>query len=491
MKKDNDEAYDKFLIWLAQNDFYISSKIQITKNAVAGRGIVSSQTISPPEVLASFDKSFVLSPKNSYFSPLLSTLCYDAGVSGKTKTHSYATQSDHLANVRLTLALLLEKSLGENSFWKPYLDTLDEVVIPDSILLWDDDRNRLKGTTVYENSNNVLKIYYDQYKELVLPFFKKFKSLPISCPSWLKYLQTCILTQSRCFYIDDYHQLSLVPFVDIFNHQSNPEVAFLQCSNFTGDSPGDDEPTDYSRCNFLLNAVIQQGYEIFNCFGSFCADELLIQYGFLDPTCEIWQVDLERTLRSLFKEPFRQWKQYFDLKSLHDSHDEYCKLILRESSNSSRNILSRHHKSLCIFKKYGPSFATFSFVCFLVYNSYMKSRTITTSHFPFSKFERSLWNLHIRNMSAKEPKLEQELIALYADVLKTLHSIYEIRKSQYGNGGLSASDYKFLLDNSSFEHESHSFIAIKVFHNELSVLESELQRCIEIQSNLLKAIKEN
>ncbi|WBW73170.1 ribosomal lysine methyltransferase, SETD6-like protein [Schizosaccharomyces osmophilus] len=485
MKRENNEAYDKFLSWLTQNNFYISSKIQITENSVAGRGIVSLQIISPPELLASFSKAIVLSPKNSYFSPLLSKLCYKAGVP------SYPAQSDPLANVRLTLAFILEKSLGDKSFWKPYLDTLDEAAIPDSILLWGHDQLRFKGTNVYEKTNNVLKIYYEQYKEIVLPFFKECTSLPKSGPSWLDYLRACILTQSRCFYIDDYHKLSLVPFCDIFNHQSNPEIAFLECSNLITDSSSNYEPTDDFLCNFTLNSVVHKGDEIFNCFGSFCVDELLIQYGFLDPTCEIWQVDLERTIRSLFKEAFCKWKKYFDFESPYDPHSENCKLALEESSNHSRNLLSRHHKSLCIFSTLGPSFAMFSFICFLTYNSYVDRYPTTASLLPFSKLEKSLWNYHIEILGSREPKVEQELMTIYAEILKTLGSIYELRKSQYENGGLSASDYKFLLDNSSLEHESRALITIKVFYYELLLLESEHQRCIEIQSNLSRAKNES
>ncbi|EPY52499.1 lysine methyltransferase [Schizosaccharomyces cryophilus OY26] len=482
MKSENDADYDQFLSWLIRNSYYISPSIKITENSIAGRGIISLHTIFPPELLVSFSKAIVLSPKNSLFSPLLSKQCSDTGTPRQKILHEYPAQSDPLAIVRLTLAFLLEKSLNHKSFWAPYFDALDEASTPDSILLWGRDQMRLKGTNVYEAARNVLQIYYEQYKEIVIPFFENSKSLPRSCPSWPEYLRACTLTQSRCFYIDDYHQLALVPFCDIFNHQTNPEIAFLQCSNSTVGLSSNREPADSTICNFTLNSLVEQGEEIFNCFGSFCADELLIQYGFLDPTCEIWQVDLEKTVRNLFKETFRSWKQYFDLDSPSHSYNENDKHALDGSSNHSHNILARHQKSLCIFSNLGPSVAIFSFACFLIYSSHVNRYPSTSNQLPFLEFEKRLWNLHVGIVQTRKPLDEQEFMNLYSRVLKTLDYIYETRKNRYENGCLSATDYKFLLENSAFEHKSRAFITVKVFYHELLLLESEHQRCIELQS---------
>ncbi|KAL1191494.1 Ribulose-1,5 bisphosphate carboxylase/oxygenase large subunit N-methyltransferase [Cardamine amara subsp. amara] len=253
----------------------------------------------------------------------------------------------------LSVAVMYERSLGEESPWAGYLQILP--IQEDLPLVWslDDLDSLLSGTELHKVVKEDHVLIYEDWKENILPLTS---SLPQSVDpdsfGIKEYLAAKSLIASRSFQIDDYHGSGMVPLADLFNHKTGAEdVHFTaESSNSESDTEADesdngddaneatdeDEPSsksssspeqsleevpgentddeaeeeeeeeeeeenssmlqnDLSGLKMIMVKDVQAGAEVYNTYGLMGNAALLHRYGFteLDNPYDIVNIDLE------------------------------------------------------------------------------------------------------------------------------------------------------------------------------------------------------
>ncbi|KAI0464633.1 hypothetical protein LJB42_002253 [Komagataella kurtzmanii] len=195
--------------------------VAIRESPLGGVGVFAKENIGHDEeddeedLLLRISKQSILSGKNSFISNLL---------------HECGADS-HLG---LILAFLYEKSLGSDSPWYAYLQTIQHkntkgLILP--VHLWPDEKkNLLIGTELYSVLDNFEEETEGLFESCV-SFARDYESV-LKVPTELavdennakvKLLEFAAITlaiASRSFNVDNYHELALVPGADLFNHDS-------------------------------------------------------------------------------------------------------------------------------------------------------------------------------------------------------------------------------------------------------------------------------
>ncbi|KAJ3164540.1 hypothetical protein HDU88_005186 [Geranomyces variabilis] len=191
--------------------WFRDANIEYDREAVAvhstAAGVYSVRALvrlDEDQALARIPKDSVLSTKNCGISDLLET----AGLDGVTG---------------LAVAVMYERSLGPQSPWAGYLQAIPEYEnLP---ILWsDDDVALLAGTDVEEQTARHRKSLYEDYDTRVVPALKAEGLLGTAGAdrffSRTAFLHAASLVSSRAFGVDAYHGDAMVPFADLFNHQT-------------------------------------------------------------------------------------------------------------------------------------------------------------------------------------------------------------------------------------------------------------------------------
>ncbi|KAJ2449868.1 hypothetical protein GGF42_004644 [Coemansia sp. RSA 2424] len=176
-----------------------------------GFGVVSLRKLESEEPLVVIPKSAVISAATS----ALANIFIDASIGG---------------NLALCIAVMYEKSLGVDSPWYGYLQSLPECA--DLPLLWDaQSRSWLKGTDVGQ--------WIDRDEASLLEDFGVLQALIAEYPvvfggsfKWdcfKSFLNITSLVSSRAFSVDVHRDNSMVPFADIFNHRTAKENVHIVC----------------------------------------------------------------------------------------------------------------------------------------------------------------------------------------------------------------------------------------------------------------------
>lgn len=131
----------------------------------------------------------------------------------------------------LALAYMYERSLGPDSLWYEFIQTIDhDSLISENPRFWPpEDEELLVGTELYYHT---LKVEDDDIAEVfkfdVLPFLER-NHLFEGQPQYrtLEYYRDCLVAvASRAFDVDVYHGLALVPGACLFNHSIDESVHF-------------------------------------------------------------------------------------------------------------------------------------------------------------------------------------------------------------------------------------------------------------------------
>ena len=146
----------------------------------------------------------------------------------KTAAHGRGAglMTDHVpANVKLILCLTHELHLGQLSHFSPYLATVPEYEagVP---LLWPEVEacELLRGTELDEHCQFKRLEIASEYYTHVEPLTRHLPALfPLATYSLAQYTNKATLVSSRSFTIDSYHGPGMVPFADLFNHQTDGE----------------------------------------------------------------------------------------------------------------------------------------------------------------------------------------------------------------------------------------------------------------------------
>ncbi|KAJ2746519.1 hypothetical protein GGI20_001294 [Coemansia sp. BCRC 34301] len=223
----NTEKLRVLLEWFAENQItYNKEAIKIveqepgamspatSKSATVlshGFGVVSLRRLESEEPLVVIPKSAVISAATS----ALANIFIDAGIGG---------------NLALCIAVMYEKSLGTDSPWYGYLQSLPECA--DLPLLWDaQSRSWLKGTDVAQ--------WLDRDEASLLEDFGVLQALVAEYPAvfggsfkwdcFKSFLKVASLVSSRAFSVDVHRDNSMVPFADLFNHHTAKENVHIVC----------------------------------------------------------------------------------------------------------------------------------------------------------------------------------------------------------------------------------------------------------------------
>ncbi|KAE8730676.1 ribosomal N-lysine methyltransferase 3-like isoform X2 [Hibiscus syriacus] len=151
----------------------------------------------------------------------------------------------------LSVALMYEKSLDQDSPWAGYLQLLPpQECLP---LVWTlgEVDSLLPGTELHKAIKEDKTLMYEDWKENILPLiYSASQSLDPSSFSVEEYFAARSLISSRSFMIDEYHGSGMVPLADLFNHKTGAEDV-----HFTSVSPNQEYEDDVDSENSDKNEL--------------------------------------------------------------------------------------------------------------------------------------------------------------------------------------------------------------------------------------------
>ncbi|XP_059453196.1 ribosomal lysine N-methyltransferase 3 [Corylus avellana] len=260
----------------------------------------------------------------------------------------------------LAVALMYERSLGEDSPWAGYLQLLPpQECLP---LLWtlDDLDSLLRGTELHKTVKEDKGIIYEDWKDSILPLLDSPPfNLDPKCFGIEQYFAAKSLIASRSFEVDEYHGSGMVPLADLFNHKTGAEDVHITSLHSYSDSESDSDTnksdthvdtsdndtliqdsysdqkgpnttlvgknpsrgsdSDFSSVSrddtIVLEMVmvknVEVGAEVFNTYGLVGNAALLHRYGFTEPNnpFDIVNIDMELLLQwssSSFSDRYRR-----------------------------------------------------------------------------------------------------------------------------------------------------------------------------------------
>ncbi|KAJ2853386.1 hypothetical protein J3B02_003167, partial [Coemansia erecta] len=177
-----------------------------------GFGIVARRNLQHEEPLVVIPKTAIISAATS----ALANIFYDEDLAG---------------SLALCIAVMYEMSLGKQSPWYGYLQSLPENA--DIPVLWDAQaRKWLDGTDVakwLERDDASLRDDFKSLQKLVADYPRIFVSQnDIDWNSFTCFLNVTSLVSSRAFSVDIFRGNSMVPFADIFNHKTAGENVHVE-----------------------------------------------------------------------------------------------------------------------------------------------------------------------------------------------------------------------------------------------------------------------
>eukprot|EP01134_Creolimax_fragrantissima_P003222 CFRG3222T1 len=281
-----DGKLEAFSLWMKDNGvWWDTAAITFAHGSEVceGYGIVAATDIASGTKVASIKKSAVLSVRTSPISDMLESgdLIGNLGTPFHyTNMYKYSRLRCH---VGLTIALLHEMSLGDDSKWGPYIHTLPtEVTMP---ALWStEEREWLSGTHAERITNVTLNRLQKEYDEVYVPFSTKHISLfKENVRSFEAYRLAAGLVSSRAFRVNDVGMESeMLPLADMFNHRSGGEHVHIEDDLLGDGSNASGVASDDDVLDIRTVQDVSKGEEMFNTFGDLPASDLLCKYGFVD-----------------------------------------------------------------------------------------------------------------------------------------------------------------------------------------------------------------
>lgn len=287
---------------------FISKKLVIRDVEGFGRGIYTTDTIEPKELLIRIPHSFLLNTNtvirhilkyndtagplefyyNNVYVPYEKRSDKFTEIYGKMAKYELELMSSFQ---RLSLFICFETQRSDTSFWKPFLDTLPTLDDFESMpLVWQvldapKGEQLLKALprSTQEHSIKTYDRYLTDYRFVRNFIASKLGSIPQYAdkdvfqeidrdllPREL-FLRSWICINSRCLYMklpqaqNSSDNFTLAPYVDFINHSMNDEcILEIRNSGFHV----------YSTC------LYEPGDQIFLSYGPHSNDFLLVEYGF-------------------------------------------------------------------------------------------------------------------------------------------------------------------------------------------------------------------
>jgi hypothetical protein len=257
----------KFLSWLSENNVYVSGQSTwgkpphpgaISNNTIddgesSGRGLIAFKNIQQNEKIIEIPENIIITEKNDFFN---------------TPNCFLLNEYDKIA-----IFLIRERSKGNKSSWKPYLDALPFENDLKLVFRW-----KFSDLIFLQGSKIILATKF-QKKKIDLQFNnlrkKIFEPYPLIFPEEIFNLQSwewaMTLLFSRAIYLQNSKKIAMVPYADLLNH--NPySTSYI-----------DSKSIPFSR-SFEISMYSDRSYnkfdQIFTTYGPKTNLELLVLYGF-------------------------------------------------------------------------------------------------------------------------------------------------------------------------------------------------------------------
>ncbi|KAL0476751.1 N-lysine methyltransferase [Acrasis kona] len=271
------QKYDKTLdylnSWMEKKGITWKQSIIVRKDA-SGHSVFATRDLKEDEIVCTVPKTAILSRKTSPLRDIID-------------------EEELAGGMALTLCLMYEMTLKKKSEWWPYLQSLPQVV--DLPMYWDEQAlTHLEGTcldpsTIVEENALLL----EDYQSIIKPLFRKHAIFNEGkYMNFESYRRAAGLVASRAFSVDDFHDLSMVPLCDIFNHKSGSENVHMECQaevclecgsedHVEHDAPTHDEHVaNVKSISMTTNSDIKCKSELFNVYEDLSNVDLLLKYGY-------------------------------------------------------------------------------------------------------------------------------------------------------------------------------------------------------------------
>ncbi|KAK1409539.1 hypothetical protein QVD17_36065 [Tagetes erecta] len=254
----DDECVD-FLSWLRhKSGAEISSLLSIGKSNY-GRSLFACKPIQPGDCILKVPYSVQLAPDNLHPS-MRSLLGEDVGDVAK-----------------LALVILQHQRLGQASEWAPYISCLPRIEDMHSTIFWSDEELKMiKISSLYhETLKHKAQIEKDflSIKHVLERFPEYFEGVTLH-----KFKHAYNLVESRAWIST--RGVSMIPFADFFNHDSNSETDVLS--------------DDFKQVSEVIaDENYNPGDEVLIRYGKFSNARLLLDFGFITPHNKYDQVKVE------------------------------------------------------------------------------------------------------------------------------------------------------------------------------------------------------
>jgi hypothetical protein len=263
----SENSSQKFLSWLSENNVYVSDQSTwgrpphpgvISNNTIdegesSGRGLIAFKNIQQNEKIIEIPENIIITEKNDFFN---------------TPNYSLLNEYDKIA-----IFLIRERSKGDKSFWKPYLDALPFENDLKLVFRW-----KFSDLIFLQGSKIILATKY-QKKKIDIQFRylreKIFGPYPLIFPEEIFNLQSMewamTLLFSRAIYLQNSRKIAMVPYADLLNH--NPySTSYIDSKSIPFSS------------SYEISMYSDRSYnkfdQIFTTYGPKTNLELLVLYGF-------------------------------------------------------------------------------------------------------------------------------------------------------------------------------------------------------------------
>lgn len=196
----------KLIEWIRDNRGFFSSSVELRESPLGGLGVFATEDIPENTVLLRIPKEEILSTRTCGISNLL-------------------TEYEYFGMEGLVMAYIFEKSLGAQSPWSIFIESIEATPRPDVANLWPEEEKQLLKNTDIDTIGGLDELEISTLFEEAQEFISRCDGM-VPTVDYKQYADALIMVSSRAFLVDDFHGLSLVPGACLFNHSDKEDVHF-------------------------------------------------------------------------------------------------------------------------------------------------------------------------------------------------------------------------------------------------------------------------
>ncbi|KAH3673095.1 hypothetical protein WICMUC_003928 [Wickerhamomyces mucosus] len=419
--------------WINSNNGYFNtSSVEIKKSNLGGIGVFAKTDIKidptkPPPVILRIHKDSIFSYQKSSIANIL----YESKMHGA---------------LALILSFIYEKSLGKDSPWYSFIKSIrylnddNSPILPPSswtskekALLKGSELERMDALSDEINLENFEKActfalihLNSSNKAIAVPFELDIenKTAEETREKYRHFMAISYAIATRYFEIDRYHEVSLVPGADLFNHADRPHVRFeslYEVCNMCGSSVGCDHIEEKTRRKEGIEAEEEeeeeQGEEVkeeVETDDEELSDEEPEFYGPIEDFIELIEEAFQREKE---EEEASQLLENEDDQNFEDS--EFNPIIIDESDNPISiddccdiTVTRDIKKGQEIFNTYGDlnNSVLFNKYGFILEDNIYDGINLGQEFLQLRKLRKSLFNVHFKWWENKGYEMVKELL---------------------------------------------------------------------------------